>query len=262
MTRSRTGSGSRESARRAPAQAVPDPSAAVNLPPRCAAVIRVRTDPHAGSRVRIRSAESVVQIRAIRVRRWSGAVTLWQVHEHERSGSRTSSRRSTPRAIGGRPTSTPVTARPDVGRTDDEEASEARRRYRSHGIEPSCRIRCIGPLLEPWRGSSWPAIGASVSIAASDRASMRADSSDAWRPVRDLGAAGLCRRARPDDRARRDRGCRARRETASCSSPAAASASPSRPTGRGSCGSRWPRPARRGPARPVAEPGRSQPAAR
>jgi len=39
-------------------------------------------------------------------------------------------------------------ARPDVGRTDDEDASDARRRYRTHGLEPLRPDTCIGPLLE------------------------------------------------------------------------------------------------------------------
>ena len=38
-------------------------------------------------------------------------------------------------------------ARPDVVHSDDEEASEARCRYRSHGIEPIAPDDCIGPIL-------------------------------------------------------------------------------------------------------------------
>ena len=40
-------------------------------------------------------------------------------------------------------------ARPDVARTDEEDASDARRRYRSHGIEPLAPDDCIGPMLAP-----------------------------------------------------------------------------------------------------------------
>ena len=39
--------------------------------------------------------------------------------------------------------------RSDVRPTDDEDASRARRRYRSHGIEPLAPDPCFGVLLEP-----------------------------------------------------------------------------------------------------------------
>ena len=40
-------------------------------------------------------------------------------------------------------------ARSHIRRSDDEDASRARRRYRSHGIEPLAPDPCIGLLLEP-----------------------------------------------------------------------------------------------------------------
>jgi hypothetical protein len=40
-------------------------------------------------------------------------------------------------------------AQPDLGRTDEEDASDARRRFRSHGIEPLAPDACIGSMLAP-----------------------------------------------------------------------------------------------------------------
>ena len=74
---------------------------------------------------------------------------LWQVGESgmiRRRGLRTSDDTATD----WRPTDLdPREARPDVERADDEDASAARRRYRSHGIEPLAPDPCIGLLLEP-----------------------------------------------------------------------------------------------------------------
>lgn len=149
MTRSRTGSGSRESARWAPAQAVPDPSAAVNLPPRCAAVIRVYTGPYAGSRVGIRRGNPWVPTWTTQHSTDAGAVTLVQVKESRKIRGSDVSRAVD--AVGDR-TSTDLDGgdkRVDPRRADDEEAIAARRRYRNHGIEPIAPDPCIGALLEP-----------------------------------------------------------------------------------------------------------------
>jgi len=57
----------------------------------------------------------------------------------------------------------PHRARPDVEWSDDEAASDARRRYRSHGIEPLAPDARISPLLTP--GESVVAHHPSVGLA-------------------------------------------------------------------------------------------------
>jgi hypothetical protein len=83
------------------------------------------------------------------VGRGSDTATLWQVDESGKIRGRDLGRAID--AAAGR-TATDLDGRegrPGVGRTDDEDAGHARRRYRSHGIEPLEPDPCIGPLLEP-----------------------------------------------------------------------------------------------------------------
>ncbi len=220
------------------------------------------TPPHPGA------APTPMLVPAVRIRRaiqWSRSVAIprsarvrcalpfGRCKSQERSGGTTSSRRSTPRPIGGRPTSTPVTrgltsVRQRRRGSERSPAPLPEPRHRADRARSTASARC----WNPWRGRPRPPSecrSRSPPAIEGDRAVR----SDAWRPVRDLSAAGPSRPAGPDDRPRRYRGCRARRGPRPARHPRRHRHHPGLGPAAAPAGPRWRWRARREPARSVAD---------